>query len=297
MNGGSLGKPITTDGFERTLIMASTAIVTGAGDGLGRDIALGLAHAGYGVVVADIDEQAAQACANSIEAYGTPARAVGADVRQPHDLNRIVALARELGGPHVLVNNAGGWTPQRQYPQATAAEWAATINLNLIAPMMLSQLVLDPMRALGGGAIINVASSGGIGFESYGSPEYGAAKAGLIRFTATMAGAAGTHGIRMMCVAPDWIGLSRAQAQWQRMSAGERATSRPLIPPAEVVAVVLDLIDKGIGGAVVDPPSLPAGEDPQGAGGQAGAEREQHAGGPVVVDAQPPAQRGAAAGG
>jgi NAD(P)-dependent dehydrogenase (short-subunit alcohol dehydrogenase family) len=232
--------------------MADTAIVTGAGDGLGREIALGLAHAGYGVVVADIDEQAARACAKLIEAYGTPARALAADVREPHDLNRIVALARELGGPHVLVNNAGGWTPQRQYPQAKATEWASTIDLNLTAPMRLSQLVLDPMRARGGGAIVNIASSGGIGFESYGSPEYGAAKAGLIRFTATLAGLAGTHGVRMMCVAPDWIGLSRAQTQWQRMSAAERATSRPLIPPADVVDVVLDLIRRGTGGTVVE---------------------------------------------
>jgi 3-oxoacyl-[acyl-carrier protein] reductase len=232
--------------------MARTAIVTGAGDGLGREIALGLAHAGYSVVVADIDEQAAQACASSVEAYGTPARALGADVRERQDMNRIVALAQELGGPHVLVNNAGGWTPQRQYPQAAATEWAATISLNLIAAMLLSQLVLDPMRAQGGGAIINVASSGGIGFESYGSPEYGAAKAGLIRFTATLAGLAGTHGIRMMCVAPDWIGLSRAQTQWQRMSPDERAASRPLISPAEVVAVVLNLIQRGIGGTVVE---------------------------------------------
>ncbi|MDI6098764.1 SDR family NAD(P)-dependent oxidoreductase [Actinoplanes sp. NEAU-A12] len=96
--------------------MADTAIVTGAGDGLGREIALGLAHAGYSVVVADIDERAARACAKAIEAYGTPARALGADVRERPDMDRVVALARELGGPHILVNNAGGWTPQRQYP-------------------------------------------------------------------------------------------------------------------------------------------------------------------------------------
>ena len=79
------------------------------------------AHAGYGIVVADRDEPAARACASSIEEQGTPARAVGADVRAPADLDRIVAVARELGDLKVLVNNAGGWTPQRQYPQATPA--------------------------------------------------------------------------------------------------------------------------------------------------------------------------------
>ncbi|MFE9957179.1 SDR family NAD(P)-dependent oxidoreductase [Micromonospora sp. NPDC005299] len=232
--------------------MVRTAIVTGAGNGLGREIALGLAHAGYGIVVADLDERAAQACGRLIEKRGMPAQALGADVRERGDMNRIVAAAQKLGGPHVLVNNAGGWTPQRQYPQATAAEWAATISLNLTAPMLLSQLVLDPMREQGGGAIINIASSGGIGFESYGSPEYGAAKAGLIRFTASLASLESSHGVRMMSVAPDWIGLSRAQAQWERMSADERAASRPLIPPAEVVSVVLNLIQEGVGGTVVE---------------------------------------------
>ncbi|BCJ48490.1 3-oxoacyl-ACP reductase [Actinoplanes ianthinogenes] len=240
--------------------MADTAIVTGGGAGLGREIALGLARGGYGVVVADIDEQAARACANVVEAHGVPARALRANVRERHDMDRIVAAAQALGGPHVLVNNAGGWTPRRQYPEATASEWAATIDLNLVAPMMLSQLVLDPMRAQGRGAIVNISSSGGVGFQSYGSPEYGAAKAGLIRFTSTLGGLAGTDGIRVMCVAPDWIGLSRAHDQWQRMGAAERAASRPLIPPAEVVAVVLDLVQRGTGGTVVE---MPGGDRPR----------------------------------
>lgn len=136
--------------------MVRTAIVTGGGDGLGREIALGLAHAGLGVVVADIDEPAARACARLIEVSGKPARAVGADVREADDLQRVLAVAQQLGGLHVLVNNAGGVTPQRQYPEAEAAEWAATISLNLTAPMLLSQLVLEPMREHGGGAIINI---------------------------------------------------------------------------------------------------------------------------------------------
>ncbi|MBF9134393.1 SDR family oxidoreductase [Plantactinospora sp. S1510] len=232
--------------------MVRTAIVTGAGDGLGREIALGLAHAGYGIVVVDLDERAAQVCGGLIEARGMPAQAVGADVREHEGLVRIVAAAQHLGGPHVLVNNAGGWTPRQQYPQATAAEWAATISLNLTAPMLLSQLVLSPMREHGGGAIINIASSGGIGFRPYGSPEYGAAKAGLIRFTASLANLEDSHRVRMMCVAPGWIGLRRAQDQWERMSTDERAASGPLIPPAEVVSVVMDLIREGIGGTVVE---------------------------------------------
>ncbi|BAL89459.1 putative short-chain dehydrogenase [Actinoplanes missouriensis 431] len=229
--------------------MIDCAIVTGAAGGLGRHLALGLARTGYGIVVADTDERAAGECARLVEASGVPARALRADVRDRHDRDRVLAAARELGGPRVLVNNAGGWTPGDQYPHAAESAWTATIELNLIAPMALSQLVIPAMRERGGGAIVNIASSGGIGAEAYGSPEYGAAKAGLIRFTATLGG---LGDVRVMCVAPDWIGLDRAQTRWRAMSAAERAASRPLIPPGEVIAAVLDLIRAGAGGQVVE---------------------------------------------
>ncbi|QIG44502.1 SDR family oxidoreductase [Nocardioides anomalus] len=239
--------------------MTRTAIVTGGGAGLGRELALGLAGAGYAVVVADLDEAAARSCATAVEEHGVPARPVRADLRERGDLDHVLAAAQSLGGPDVLVNNAGAWSARRQYPEAAEDEWVATMALNLIAPMTLTQLVLDPMRARGGGVVVNIASSGGIGFEAYGSPEYGAAKAGLIRFTSALAGLADTDAVRVMCVAPDWIGLDRAHEQWRRLSEDERARARPLIPPADVVASVLDLVRHGTGGTVVE---LWGGEPP-----------------------------------
>ncbi len=223
--------------------MTRVAIVTGAAAGLGRLLTEGLAAAGYTVVGADVAPPGdpAGAAAGSI---------VRADVREPGDAARIVAAARAVGGPHVLVNNAGGWTPGAQFPEAGAAEWAATIELNLVAPMRLTQLVLEPMRALGGGAVVNISSSGGVGAEAYGSPEYGAAKAGLIRFTTAAAGLGGSHGVRVMGVVPGWIGLPRAHEQRARMSAAERTAAGPLIPPSDVVATVLDLIASGTAGEV-----------------------------------------------
>jgi 3-oxoacyl-[acyl-carrier protein] reductase len=231
---------------------AGIAIVTGGGAGLGREIALGLARSGHGVVIADTDPAAAQACAQSIAALGVPARAVDGDIRIPAEAERVVRTAAEMGGPGVLVNNAGGWTPERQYPAAAPAEWAATIALNLTAPMLLSQLVLEPMRDLGGGAIINIASTAGIASDPYESPEYGAAKAGLVRFTTSSAGLADSHRVRMMCVVLDWIGLDRARAQWAAMSPDQQASTRPLIPPEDIVTVVLDLVRDGKPGTVVE---------------------------------------------
>lgn len=219
--------------------MTSIAIVTGGGGGLGREITLGLAAAGHGVVVADIDEAAASQTTEQIQGYGVPARSVPADLCDPAAAQRILTVAQDLGGPQILVNNAGGWT----------SSWATTLALNLTAPMLLTRLALDPMRALGGGAVVNVASTAGLGDEPYAAPDYGAAKAGLIRFTTAMGA---EPGVRVMCVVPDWIGLPRAHAEWSRLTPAEQAATRPLVPPADIVAVVLDLIATGAGGTVVE---------------------------------------------
>jgi NAD(P)-dependent dehydrogenase (short-subunit alcohol dehydrogenase family) len=233
-------------------LKGSVTVVTGAGSGLGRFLATGLADAGAGVVLADIDLAAADETAALVRERGVPARVVGTDVRDPEEAHRLIRLATEDGGPHVLVNNAGGWTPGEQYPAARPEAWTATLALNLTVPMLLSQLALRPMAALGGGAIVNIASSAALGDAGYGSPEYAAAKAGLIRFTSSLAGLADTHNVRMTCVVPGWIGLERAHAELAALSPAERATTPPLVPPDDVVAVVLDLIRTGRSGSVVE---------------------------------------------
>ena len=110
------------------------------------------------------------------------------------DVAGMIAYAGRLAGagPHVLVNNAGGGghVPPH-FPDAEPAQWGATLDLNLRGPMLATQLCLEPMRRAGGGAVVNVASSAGLGLGGHPSPEYAAAKAGLIRFTATLAGLAG----------------------------------------------------------------------------------------------------------
>jgi 3-oxoacyl-[acyl-carrier protein] reductase len=200
------------------------------------------------VLVADID---ADAAAETAELVG--GRAVRTDIREPAECHRLVRLAAEAGGPHVLINNAGGWTPgDKQYPDAPADAWTATMTLNLLAPMLLSQLVLEPMRALGGGAILNIASSAGAGSDGYGSPEYGSSKAALIRLTSSLAGLEQSHGVRMTCIVPGWIGLERAHAQFAALAPEVRAKTPPLIPPADVVALALDLIATGRSGTVVE---------------------------------------------
>lgn len=117
--------------------------------------------------------------------------------------------------------------------------------------MLATQLALAPMRRAGGGAIVNVASTAGLGSEPYQSPEYGAAKAGLIRFTSALAA---VDGVRVNCIVPDWVATERVTAQ-------ERAATPPPIPLATVAAAVLTLIrDDTLAGRAL---MLQRGEDPR----------------------------------
>jgi hypothetical protein len=89
----------------------------------------------------------------------------------------------------ILVNNAGGGGHvEPHFPMAEPEEWGATLDLNLRGAMLATQLALEQMARGGGGAIVNIASTAGLGLEPYHSPEYAAAKAGLIRFTSALAG-------------------------------------------------------------------------------------------------------------
>ncbi|HYI20600.1 MAG TPA: SDR family NAD(P)-dependent oxidoreductase [Solirubrobacteraceae bacterium] len=225
-------------------IAGQVALVTGAGVGTGRAIALALARAGAQVVVSDVDAAGGERTAT--ECGG---RFVAADLTRDGDALRLVAAA----APAILVNNAGGGghVPPH-FPDATPAQWGATLDLNLRAPMLATQAALPHMRAAGAGAVVNVASTAGIESTPYTSPEYGAAKAGLVRFTSALAR---VDGVRVNCVIPDWVAT-------ERVSEAERETDPPLIPLDAVADGVLMLLrDDALAGRALlllrgEPPRL-----------------------------------------
>jgi NAD(P)-dependent dehydrogenase (short-subunit alcohol dehydrogenase family) len=207
-------------------IAGRVAVVTGAGIGTGRAIALALAAAGAEVVASDVDEDGGR---RTVAESGGRARFVRADLTVADDIHRLIDSAE----PTILVNNAGGGGHiPPHFPDATLAEWGAILDLNLRAPMLATQLALAPMRRAGGGAIVNVASTAGLGSEPYRSPEYGAAKAGLIRFTSALAA---VDGVRVNCIVPDWVATERVTEE-------ERATAPPPIPLETVADAVITLI-------------------------------------------------------
>jgi NAD(P)-dependent dehydrogenase (short-subunit alcohol dehydrogenase family) len=217
-------------------IAGRTALVTGAGIGTGRAIALALAAEGADVVASDVDEAGGHETVAMCEGNG---RFVKADLTDTEELRRLIDEA----APTILVNNAGGGGHiPPHFPDAAPDEWGATLDLNLRAPMLATQLALPRMRQAGGGAIVNVASTAALGSEPYQSPEYGAAKAGLIRFTSAVAA---IDGIRVNCIVPDWVATERVTAE-------KRATTPPPIPLATVAAGVIRLIrDDSLAGRVL----------------------------------------------
>jgi NAD(P)-dependent dehydrogenase (short-subunit alcohol dehydrogenase family) len=227
-------------------LRGAVAIVTGGAGGLGRYIVERLVAEDCMVVVADVEPGALAAREESV-AF------VRCDVRVAADLERVVAFALErFGGLDVVVNNAGGVSRGEQWPLASSLEWRATLEMNLVAPMLLTQLALEPMRARGGGAVVNIASSAGVEWTPYSSPEYGAAKAGLVRFT-TAAGA--LPGVRVNCIVPGWIGLARAHEERAAMSPRERAAAGPFVEPDAIADAVVSLVgDESLSGCVVEMP-------------------------------------------
>jgi NAD(P)-dependent dehydrogenase (short-subunit alcohol dehydrogenase family) len=219
-------------------LRGAVALVTGGAAGLGAVIVDRLVAAGARVVAADLASR--------------EGGSVRCDVRVPADVERAIEeVVSRHGGLDVLVNNAGG-VGAASYPVASADSWRAILDLNLVGPMLATQLALEPMRARGGGAVVNIASSAGLGLTPYDSPEYGAAKAGLIRFTSTVAGLREEMNVRVNCIVPHWIGLERAHAELAAMSPEEQAAAPPFVEPSAIADVVADLAcDESLAGRVV----------------------------------------------
>jgi NAD(P)-dependent dehydrogenase (short-subunit alcohol dehydrogenase family) len=230
------------------------ALVTGGGGaGLGRAISLQLARAGAKVVVADIDEEGGATTIRHVESVGGEAAFVRADVIIEEDVLRMRAVAEEtFGGLDILVNNAGR-TPEPHFPDASVEHWSRYLELNLRAPMLAIQAALEPMGRRGGGAIVNIASVAGVGFAPHSSPEYSAAKAGLIRLTATLAPLGERMNVRVNCIVPNWIGTDEVKAEIDAMSPVERAeVPDELTPPEELAEAVLHLVeDEAMAGRIM----------------------------------------------
>ncbi|WP_294924749.1 SDR family NAD(P)-dependent oxidoreductase [uncultured Paracoccus sp.] len=181
-----------------------TALVTGAASGIGAAIALDLGRAGALVIVADLNESAAGKVAEQIRAEGGKALAAGGDVAEPKVVEGLVDLARQNGGLHLLVNNAGIGGESNPTGEYSLEGWHKVIDVNLHSVFYGMRYGIPAMLDAGGGAIVNMASIlGSVGFA--GSGAYVAAKHAVIGLTKAAAMEYGDKGIRVNSVGPAFI--------------------------------------------------------------------------------------------
>ncbi len=188
-------------------LRGDVAIVTGAGAGIGRAIALHFAGAGAKVVVSDLKAETAEAVAAEITAVGGEAIGLACDVTKEADLAAVVnrALAR-FGKLTILVNNAGGGGPKPFDMPMGDFEWA--YRLNVYSTFRLTQLAAPHMDAAGGGAVLNISSMAGEN-KNQRMASYGSSKAAVNHLTRNIAFDLGPRNIRVNAIAP---GAIRTQA-------------------------------------------------------------------------------------
>jgi len=184
------------------------AVVTGAGRGIGRDIALAYAREGARVVVNDVDPTTAAATAN--DASGL---AVVADVAKSADVKRLIETAvNECGRVDILVNNAMKIVPGK-LEQLPEEAWDATMNIGLKGAFMVSQAAARHMIAQKSGVIVNIASIAGL-FPYNWAGAYSVVKAGLIMLTKLQAMEWAPYGIRVNAITPGYIRTPGTEAMY-----------------------------------------------------------------------------------
>jgi NAD(P)-dependent dehydrogenase (short-subunit alcohol dehydrogenase family) len=200
--------------------MEEVALVTGAAEGIGRAIALGLLAEGMEVWIIDVHDP-----------QGPEGRFARVDVTDEVALSALIAEVR----PDVLVNNAGGGGHiPPHFPDASPDQWGAVLDLNLRAAMRATQLALE----YGAHAVVNIASVAGTEEGPHAAPEYAAAKAGLIRFTTALAD---LRAARVNCIVPGWIATPRGLAEAAAMTPQEREAAGPMVSMPTIVNAVIGL--------------------------------------------------------
>ncbi|MBI2322827.1 MAG: SDR family oxidoreductase [Chloroflexi bacterium] len=192
------------------------AIVTGAGRGIGRAIALGYAREGAHVVIADMDGTTAERTAAEVRALGRRALGVTVDVTQRAQVETVVErTVQELGGVDLLVANAGV-AGRYDFLEMTDEVWNRTLAVNLTGVFLCGQAVARQMvRAGRGGAIVNIASQRAE-IADRGQAHYCASKGGVRVLTKAMAVDLAPYGIRVNAIGPATV---RTDINRERLSA------------------------------------------------------------------------------
>ena len=187
-----------------------TALITGAGRGIGKTIAVKLAESGVNIAIADMNP-VSDDVVREIEEYGTKCLAFQLDVTDVESVDSVVKkIIDETGGIHILVNNAG-ITQDNLFMRMKPEQWSQVIDVNLNGVFHVTKAVIRTMVKQHSGRIINISSV--VGFSGNpGQVNYSSTKSGLIGFTKSLSREVGTRGITVNAVAPGFINTAMTQA-------------------------------------------------------------------------------------
>jgi 3-oxoacyl-[acyl-carrier protein] reductase len=186
-------------------LAGKVAIVTGAGRGIGAEIARTFAKEGADIVLAEIDDANAQKVAEEVRNLGQKALTVKTDVTRKAEISEMVERTlKEFGRVDILVNNAGTIRPVG-FLETTEEDWDAIQNIDLKGLFLCTQAVAPHMIKRGYGRIVNVSSMASHGWYMPGYASYCAAKAAVNNLTKYSARELGEHGVTVNAVAPGEI--------------------------------------------------------------------------------------------
>jgi len=215
------------------------ALVTGAAQGIGRDIALALAADGADVAICDVNLEAAQKTASDIEALGRKSLALKANVAASSDVIAMIdQVIEKFSRIDILVNNAG-ITRDGLILRMKDEDWDLVLSINLKGAFLCTKSALKYMTKQRGGTIINIASIVGA-MGNAGQANYVASKAGLIGLTKTIAREYANRGITANAVAPGFIetAMTQALSETVRTELAKQIPLGKLGTPADVANAV-----------------------------------------------------------
>ena len=183
-------------------MQGKTALVTGAGRGIGKAIAFGLAREGVDIAINDINPADAEAAANQVRTLGRKSMVVLGNIVNEGEAKEMVGrVIQEWGGIDILVNNAGINSPLL-VEDMDKAEWDRVVDVNLGGTFNCSRAVIEIMKKRGGGEIINIASFAGKRMSMFSGANYSASKAAVIGFTRHLAYELGPFKIKVNAICP-----------------------------------------------------------------------------------------------
>lgn len=229
-------------------------LITGASQGIGREIALAFARNGDSLALAARNRDNLEATAEAAGELGARAIVLPTDVTRSQDVEAAAAAAvEEYGRIDVLINNSGVGGPSGPLWELSLEDWRATFAVNVEGVFLVSRAVIPHMIQSGGGSIVNIGSITGKR-PLWGRTPYATTKTALIGLTRTLALEAGAHGIRVNLISPGFVAGPRldwvieAQAQGRGMSTDAvraelegLAALRRLTEPGDVARVAVFL--------------------------------------------------------